>query len=518
MNICMHQINTTAGDVKLNYELILQSVTSSKATIHLFPELCLSGYGCEDWLLNEQFIDQCHQYIELLRQKLPSNAWVIIGTPSRQNNQIYNSAIVIHNQSIITIANKQCLPNHSVFSEKRYFHEGKESTCITVEGKKFLILICYDAWNPDKIKLPKQKRFDGVLTLNASPYYQGSLDRRVSILKKLNQTLKAPIFYCNTVGTQDQYVFDGSSIVLTTNGALSQLGQRFKQDHIYSSLNEQTTSIQIEDTEKHMYQAIVQSISDFTEKNSIRQVIIGLSGGIDSALTLTLAHDALGPQRIVAVYMPSEFSSPISLEDAQTLTKNLTIQLTHLPINELIDTYQKRLSPLIPCEKGSITHQNLQARIRATLLMAMSNQSSSIVLATSNKSEISTGYSTLYGDSAGGYAPINDLNKHQVYLLAKWRNLDKLTIPNRIIERAPSAELAPDQYDSDDLPPYSQLDPFIDTWMSNHQLAKTNHALGKTIANAEFKRKQCPIGPRVNRISFGKDWRFPLTQKINLDQ
>jgi NAD+ synthase (glutamine-hydrolysing) len=515
MNICIHQINTTAGDLKANCNLILQSVINHSADIHLFPELCLSGYGCEDWMLNKTFIDECHKYIEELRVKLPKDTWVIFGSPYRQDNLLFNSAIAIYNGSIRAIAKKQCLPNHSVFSEKRYFTASKESCSITVDNKVFLILICFDIWNPNSLNIDTTKTYHGILSLNASPYYHNSLNRRLSILKKFQAKIKAPIFYCNTLGTQDQYVFDGTSLILSKDGEISAYGKRFSEDHIHASLILKPSLSHPIDNEELIYKAIVQSIHDFVNKNAIQKVIIGLSGGIDSALTLALAYDALGPERIATLTMPSEFSSQTGIEDSNTLANNLNVDLLTIPITKLMLTYQSTLSSSISCKVGSKVHQNLQARIRANLLMAMSNDiSGSIVLATSNKSEIATGYSTLYGDAAGAYAPINDLCKRQVYLLAKWRNSQSEIIPTRIIERPPSAELAPNQSDSDDLPPYEQLDPLIENWIQNHQ--HLEHPINKTMKNSEFKRKQSPIGPRVNRASLGKDWRFPITQNIKL--
>ena len=532
--IALAQINPLLGDLRGNAKLIAQSASeafSQGAKLVLTPELSLTGYPPEDLLLRPAFIEAAERELMLLTQELAQfpDLTVIVGHPQKTPLGLQNYASVLRNGKIITGYAKQELPNHEVFDEVRYFVPGNEPCVFKCDGIEFGLILCEDAWH---LKAARQSHDAGaqvLLVLNASPYHLKKESLRIEVLRELIAITKIPLIYVNAVGGQDELVFDGGSFALNAQGevvmSMPQFGAAlgFVQANALGELTKGSI-VTPSSIEAQAYQALVLGVRDYVQKNRFPGVIIGLSGGVDSALVLAIAVDALGADKVRAVMMASRYTADISWIDAQELAKNLQVQYDEIPISEPVDALEKALAEQFKGLKVDATEENIQARVRGTLLMALSNKTGRLVLTTGNKSEMAVGYCTLYGDMAGGFAVIKDIAKTLVYRLCAYRNSIAPVIPERILTRAPSAELRPDQTDQDSLPSYEVLDGIVERYMEQNQSIEQMIAAGfdpesvekvtRLIKLNEYKRRQAPPGVRITTRAFGRDWRYPITSQF----
>ena len=544
IKILLAQLNCTVGDLTGNGEKISNALEKAKvdgADIVVTPELALSGYPPEDLLLREDFLMACDLELESLRAKT-ENVTLVVGHPYRENDRLYNAASIIQNGKIIGRYFKQELPNYHVFDEDRYFDPGLDACVFSVNGVRIGVNICEDIWggraeeidvveNAGDLSLVRAARSAKdagatvLLVLNASPFHLAKQAIRTDLVSGRARALDMPIVFCNMVGGQDELVFDGASFAVTSSGYLGFQSPAFSHSMDCVEVD-QGDVIGVrhaypETEEEAAYEALVRGVRDYVLKNGFKGAIIGLSGGVDSALTLAVAVDALGAENVTAVMMPSQFTANISLEDARKMAEILDVRYEEIAIKPIFDEFIAGLSSVFVGREFDTTEENLQSRIRGTLLMSMSNKFGSLVLTTGNKSEMSTGYATLYGDMAGGYAVLKDLGKQMVYRLCKYRNSLSQVIPNRIIERPPSAELRPDQLDQDSLPPYDTLDAVVEQYVEQNRSIEEIVQEGYLRADVErivhlihvneYKRRQAPPGVRITRRAFGKDWRYPIT-------
>ncbi|HEU4709783.1 MAG TPA: NAD+ synthase, partial [Methylophilaceae bacterium] len=471
MKLAIAQINCTVGDLQGNSARILQAVQQAKqkgASLLVTPELALSGYPPEDLLLRSDFNFACDKALKHLAEQV-GDITVVVGHPGSYMGDHYNMASVLRNGQILASYRKHVLPNHSVFDEERYFVAGDEALVFTHEGVRFGVLICADVWESSPIQVAIQGGAEVLLALNASPFHINKQMARHEVLRARVKEAGRPIIYTNLVGGQDELVFDGASFVLDGEGNLMQQLPAFREQVAIVELDQGVPQadeiVPVEGIEASIYQALCLGLRDYIGKNGFPGVVLGLSGGIDSALTAVIAADALGPEKVRTVMMPSEFTADMSIEDARALAENLGIQLDVLPIQPLFQAFQTTLTTEFAGLPPDATEENIQARIRGILLMALSNKFGSIVLTTGNKSEMAVGYATLYGDMAGGFSVLKDVPKTLVYRLSRYRNAISPVIPERIITRAPSAELRANQTDQDSLPPYEILDPIIEAYV-----------------------------------------------------
>ncbi|MCE5180302.1 MAG: NAD+ synthase [Betaproteobacteria bacterium] len=529
MKVAIAQINCLVGDLSGNAAKILDYANRAKAEgaqILVTPELALTGYPPEDLLLRDGFYDACDQV--LYRMACETQGIVmVVGHPHQFAGNRYNAASVLRDGKVVATYHKQKLPNHSVFDEVRYFVPGSEPCVFEVDGIKFGINICADIWEEGAAACALNANADVLLVLNASPYHMNKQVSRYEAVRERVGECGLPIFYANLIGGQDELVFDGASFVMNGAGALVHQLPAFEEtlrivelESGQPQIGEIAPQMSIEAS---IYQALCLGVKDYVTKNGFPGAVLGLSGGIDSALTLAIAVDALGAERVQAVMMPSEFTADISLQDAQTMAEHLKVRYSELPIKLAFDSFLRTLSEEFDDLPFDTTEENIQARIRGTLLMALSNKYGSIVLTTGNKSEMAVGYATLYGDMAGGFAVLKDVPKTMVYRLSRYRNSLGEAIPERVITRAPSAELRHDQTDQDALPPYEILDAIMERYVEHDMCPHDIIAQGydekdvrhvvKLIDCNEFKRRQAPIGVRVTPRGFGKDRRYPITSK-----
>ena len=526
--ILLAQFNPTVGAIEHNADKIINIINSHQSNHDLivFPELALTGYPPEDLLLRQELYTRLDEAFNRIL-KATQNCHVILGHPSCENNVFYNSASVIHQGTCIAIYHKQHLPNYGVFDEKRYFTPGNETTCILdINGYRTGLCICEDIWYTQPVEQLVQDGAQLLLCINASPFDQAKQGQRERLLQA-HAKRGLNIVYVNQIGGQDELVFDGQSMVWNNQGILCARSKAFE---------EQLQTVIFEDNQVHgeitpqlnpdasIYQALVCGLRDYVTKNKFPGVLLGLSGGIDSALTLAIAVDALGYSRVHAVLLPSRYTANISNEDA--LDQICRMQVSHniLPIepsfNVLLDTLAPAFSNTLP----DVTEENLQARIRGVLLMALSNKTGNMLLTTSNKSEAAVGYTTLYGDMNGGFSVLKDVLKTTVYALARYRNSLNIVIPERVITRAPSAELALNQTDQDSLPDYAILDDIIQFYMNDRLSAGDIIAKGykpddvqkviRLIKRNEYKRRQAAPGVKITNCAFGRDWRYPITSEF----
>ncbi len=533
MKIAVAQINCTVGDFAGNANKIITYAISSHqqgASLIITPELALCGYPPEDLLFRDDFNQACQKSLQHICKSLP-DITLIIGHPHRQDQKLYNAASVIKNGEIIANYHKQALPNYSVFDEARYFEAGNTPLVFTHEGVKFGVLICEDAWQSTPTLNTKQAGAEFFLSLNASPYHMDKLGMRFDIIKKLVQDTSTPIIYTNLVGGQDELVFDGTSFALNSDGVMTQLLPSFEEALSMIEINQKQpvkTAIAPKiSLEASVYKALKLGIADYVNKNEFSGVVLGLSGGIDSALTLAIAVDALGAERVKVAMMSSQYTANMSVDDAVEMAELVGVNYSLLPIKPLFESFKSVLASEFKGKDEDTTEENLQARIRGMLLMALSNKFGCMVLTTGNKSEMAVGYSTLYGDMAGGFSLLKDVPKTLVYQLAKYRNTISIVIPERIITRAPSAELHADQTDQDSLPPYEILDAIMQAYVEddlsreaiiNRGFNKQDvHRVTSLIDRNEYKRRQSPVGIRITQRGFGKDRRYPITCKLQFD-
>ena len=527
--VLMAQMNPIVGDIEHNTSKILDIIQTHQDThdVILFPELAICGYPAEDLLLRPAF----HQRIEIALQHIVAatlNCHVILGHPHLDARRCYNAASVLYQQRIITQYHKQQLPNYGVFDEKRYFTPGAARPCIlTIKAYRVGICICEDLWKGNTVDEIIQAGIDVLCILNASPFDDTKPAQRQALIQSYAQQ-GIVILYVNLVGGQDELVFDGQSLVFDGQGDLRVRAPAFEEAVTCVTIDGTSVSGNVSPEPESLaliYQALVIGLRDYVTKNQCPGVLLGLSGGVDSALTLAIAVDALGADRVTAVLMPSQYSADISRIDALAQACNLEVNTHTLPIDPSFKALLTTLDPVMNNQSLGITAENLQARIRGVLLMALSNQTGYMLLSTSNKSEIAVGYGTLYGDMCGGYAVLKDVLKTRVYALARYRNRHQAIIPERVLTRAPSAELAPNQTDQDSLPDYAILDAiiqgYVEQTLSYEQLLAAGYpedAVALTlrlIKRNEYKRHQVPPGTKISPCAFGRDWRYPLTQQFN---
>jgi len=567
LRVAIAQINTIVGDFKTNAEKVKTWIKQARqfhADIILFPELTLSGYPPEDLLHKQGFIKENRA---TLNHIVPHTQGItaIVGTIEQSGNKLYNSAALISNGKLLGNYHKAILPNYGVFDEKRYFHEGSTPVRFTQNGVTLGITVCEDIWiadGPGKT-LCLEENVDVLLNISSSPFHKGKGQAREELIRARARQYKSFIVYGNLVGGQDELVFDGQSLIMDPKGKLAAHGNSFVEEMIVADLTVLPKSRKAKDAKlkpvgmktyraaptgrrslakkplperkfarreeiEEVYEALVLGTRDYIRKNGFQKVAIGLSGGVDSAMTAAIATDALGPENVTGVLMPSPYTAEESGADSLALAKNLNIQTFTLPIEESMRAYDTVLSGVFKETAMDITEENIQARIRGNLLMALSNKFGWVVLTTGNKSEISVGYCTLYGDMAGGFAVLKDVPKTWVYELARWVNRrdQKIVIPENILIREPTAELRPDQKDTDSLPPYPLLDKVLAAYIEEDQSlesllkmklglpSKEIRRITRMVDANEYKRRQGPPGVKITPKAFGKDRRLPITNRF----
>jgi len=569
LRIALAQINVTVGDLEGNRDKIVARTEEARrmgADIVVFPEMCLTGYPPEDLLLKPDFIEAARH---ALHQLAPGTRGLtaIVGT-AYADGDLHNTAAVLHDGKIAALYYKHYLPNYGVFDEDRYFEAGRQRLVLVRDDVLVGISICEDIWYPDGP--PEAQALHGgadlLINISASPYYMGRGQARERMLRTRAADNTAIVAYCNLVGGQDELVFDGHSMICGPQGELIARGMQFEEDMVVADLDvrqvfrwrlydprrrkatrdddmpferielpplrpagdrepRQAPVAPLLDPVPEVYRALVLGTRDYVHKNGFQKVLLGLSGGVDSSLTAALAADALGPENVIGVAMPTRYSSSHSLEDALQLADNLGLRLLTVPIDDTFQAFLDMLAPAFDGRAPDVTEENLQPRIRGTLLMALSNKFGWLVLTTGNKSEIGVGYSTLYGDTAGGFAVIKDVPKMLVYQLSRYRNevAGRDVIPQRVLDKAPTAELRPNQKDSDSLPEYPALDPILHAYVEDScspaEIAArgfdsaTVHRVIHLVDRNEYKRRQGPPGVKITPRAFGKDWRLPITNR-----
>jgi NAD+ synthase (glutamine-hydrolysing) len=531
LRVAMAQLNFLVGDIPGNTEKIIVAASKARdeeqADILVCSELALSGYPPEDLLLRPSLEKRVEKALQSLKARV-QGITLVVGYPAHKNGQLYNHAAVIRDGVVLFEYSKQCLPNYQVFDERRYFSPGEQAGVFEYKGYKVGLSICEDIWHSAPVKQLKAQGINLILSLNASPFHQGKVKERLEVVRACAQACAAPVFYVNQVGAQDELVFDGGSMVVNGEGALCYLASHFEESLSYTDVdlwegrvNPVAPSAIIPDDEDSLYSALVLGVRDYVHKNGFKGVVLGLSGGIDSALTAAIAVDALGADKVEVVMMPFRYTSSMSVEDAELQAQLMGVKYSAISIEPIYDTFMAQLSDRFEGLNADTTEENLQARCRGVLLMAISNKTGSLVLTTGNKSEVAVGYSTLYGDMAGGFDVLKDVSKTWVYRLASYRNLRSVIIPQRVIDRAPSAELAPNQTDQDSLPDYDVLDEILALYIEQDLSADAIVARGfaaevvnrviRLVDINEYKRRQAAIGPRVTQRGFGRDRRYPIT-------
>lgn len=519
-------VGDIAGNVKKMHALTLDAKARG-ADIVIFPELALVGYPPEDLLLRPTLGERVREAMAKLAEI--EGIVVILGYPHIDHHGTFNSAAILQDGSQKGFYHKQCLPNYGIFDEQRYFQKGRNQVLFDYKGVTIGLLICEDIWHDEPIQALKQAGADLVIVINASPFEIGKQAARKSLLTQHSSTHHLPIIYVNTVGAQDDIVFDGGSLITQSDGRVAHEGVRFLNQLLMARFDIQNKTFDTQakaplvlSEESEMYQALVVGLRDYVNRSGFKGVIVGLSGGIDSALTLCIAVDALGSDRVYAVMMPYEYTAQISLEDAEAQAARLNVSYTVCPIHDAVAGLRSALAPLLANSEPDVTEENLQARARGTILMALSNKFGHMVISTGNKSENAVGYSTLYGDMVGGFDVLKDVYKTDVYRLANYRNRleDNPVIPERVITRPPSAELRPNQKDQDSLGDYDTLDSILKMYIDDDLGYKAIVAAGfepKTVEKilsmvdrAEYKRRQGAIGTKITKKSFGRERRYPL--------
>ncbi len=533
LNILMAQMNTLVGDFEGNTRRVIETVKRAErvhsAPVVVFPELTLSGYPPEDLLLRPSIELRVNQSLAQICAGLTGEAYAVIGYPRREGGALYNVAGVIHRGEIIAEYRKQCLPNYQVFDEKRYFQPGREACVVDIHGVAVGLSICEDIWEEAPTQQASEAGASLLLNLNSSPYHRGKRSERWDLVARRARSGGFPVVYVNQVGGQDELVFDGGSFAVTAAGEIAAAAPNFEEgeywlhydaaesDRPFSGLDVSPPLDEMDAT----WRALVLGVRDYVDKNRFKGVVLGLSGGIDSALTLAVAVEALGAERVEAVMMPFRYTSQMSVEDAQEQSDTLGVAHKVISIEPIYDAFMASLAEEFAGTEVDTTEENLQARCRGVLLMSISNKKGYLVLTTGNKSEMAVGYSTLYGDMAGGFDVLKDVPKTLVFDLCRYRNTLGPCIPQRVIDRPPSAELAPDQKDEDSLPPYDVLDRILEMYVEQDMSAEAIIAAGldreqvqrviRLVDLNEYKRRQAPIGVRITRRGFGRDRRYPIT-------
>ena len=528
LKIALAQTPFSVGDIAANVKTILDAARYARdvlcADVIVFPELTVTGYPAEDLLLRQDFVERANNALYEIAEHISEIA-LVLGYPERDGTKLYNSAAVINQGAIVANYRKQALPNYGVFDEVRYFAAGEKPCVFELNGAILGLTICEDVWHEKIVQQTKEAGADILVTLNASPFQSGKMLQRENLICHHAKTAQLPIVYVNQIGGQDELVFDGASFVTNSDGEIMFRAEEFKPQisvvEFVDGEPQKTSCAPLYQNVSSDYQALVLGVKDYVTKNGFQGAILGLSGGIDSALVLALAVDALGAEKVEAVLMPSRYTQEMSNEDAALQAKIMGVKYHVVPIEPAVSAFNGMLAEIFAGTKKDTTEENIQARCRGVILMAMSNKQGKILLTTGNKSEMSVGYATLYGDMAGGFAPIKDVPKLLVYELGKYRNSVSAVIPERVITRPPSAELAPDQKDEDSLPPYDQLDPILERYVEFDQTAEEIIAAGfqaehvhraiSLVDRNEYKRRQSPPCIKITSRAFGRDRRYPIT-------
>ena len=532
VRIALGQIDPSVGDLDGNVELLTawaSRATEAGADVVVFPELAITGYPPEDLVLRPAFVDDNLSALEHLAKRTAGGCSIVTGFVDRTDRGLHNAAALVANGEIVARYHKVKLPNYGVFDEQRTFVPGTAECVVRLAGSELGLSVCEDAWTPGPpFDAYAARKTPIVLNINGSPYHRGKAGERIEIARDRALETGAWIVYVNTIGGQDELVFDGGSMVVAPDGTPRHRAAMFEEDLLIVDI-EGDHSVAEDRPDwpgepENVYRALELGLGDYVRKNGFEEVVLGLSGGVDSAFVAVLAADALGAGSVRALTMPSRYSSPESAEDATEVARRLRIRLEEVAIDDVFSAYLDTLREPFQGTEAGLAEENIQARIRGNLLMAFSNRFGSMVLATGNKSEYAVGYATLYGDMAGGFAPIKDVPKTLVYELVRWRNAQgpgEGPIPHRVVAKAPSAELRPDQKDTDSLPPYEQLDPIIDAYVVEDRSPEEIEASGvdpdlvervvQLIDRAEYKRRQAAPGIKITPKAFGRDRRMPIT-------
>ncbi|WBL74158.1 NAD+ synthase [Serratia liquefaciens] len=528
LSIALAQLNLLVGDIEGNTERMLQTVQQQQkagADLVMFTELALSGYPPEDLLYRNDFYQRCDE--QLLRlQQASTDVAILVGHPWREGDKLYNALSLFSEGQLQARYFKQQLPNYGVFDEKRYFQAGNDTCVVELKGYRLGLLICEDLWFPEPVDAARAAGAEMILSINASPYNREKPYIRKTLMAGHCQRTHLPLVYLNQIGGQDELIFDGCSKVFDAAGNMT---------HRLAAFAEQVTLLEFNELDvvpmtapaaelpplAQVYEALVLAVRDYVTKNGFKGAVLGLSGGIDSALTLAIAVDALGKDKVQALMMPFRYTADISIADAREEAEILGIEFDIVSIEPMFDAFMGQLTPMFAGTERDTTEENLQARCRGVVLMALSNKRRSIVLTTGNKSEMAVGYATLYGDMAGGFDVLKDVPKTLVFKLSEYRNTVSYVIPQRVIDRPPSAELAPDQLDQDSLPPYDILDAILEGYVERDKSVADLVAEGfdeaivrkviRLVDINEYKRRQAAVGPRITARNFGKDRRYPIT-------
>ncbi|OBP13996.1 NAD+ synthase [Rheinheimera sp. SA_1] len=532
VSVSLVQQQFPVGAVKQNSQRVIELAEQAGTDLVIFPELTLTGYPPEDLLLRNDFMQLVEQGLAtIVAANYPGV--IVVGHPWRQDNALYNAASVIGNGQLLGRYFKQSLPNYGVFDEQRYFTAGTETFSFEFKHQSFAVLICEDVWQGHPAAAAKAAGADWALVLNASPYETAKIAQRQHLLTTLAERLTLGFVYVNQAQGQDELVFDGSSMLVDPSGQIVLQAPSFTRDIYRADLHQQqgvcsaSHQLQLPEAlsfEAEVYQALVMATRDYIQQNGFPGAVLGLSGGIDSALTLAIAADAIGADKVQALMLPFRYTSSMSVEDATEQAKTMGIEFDVVSIEPMYDSFMQQLAPIFAGKAVDTTEENLQARLRGVLLMALSNKTGRMLLTTGNKSEVAVGYCTLYGDMCGGFAVIKDVPKTLVFRLAAYRNTISPVIPQRVIDRPPSAELAPGQTDQDNLPPYNDLDAMIEAYVEQDKSLSEIVAMGYAEATVrrvlnlidlnEYKRRQSAVGPKITSRNFGKDRRYPITSAM----
>ena len=533
MRIGIAQINSHVGDIPKNTSLVMEQINRGrdeyKLDLIIFPELMLTGYPPEDLLYRPAFHIAVEDAIQTLMENT-AGIGIIFGYPRKTGDEMYNSSAYIRDGSLQAVYDKMYLPNYGVFDEKRYFSTGRTPCLIELGGLRAALTICEDIWTPEPVALACESGANLIININASPFHINKQKERREVLKHRNHESGLAIIYVNLIGGQDELVFDGGSMILDSHGDFVLEAPQFEENLYITELQGGETKpvfklpekpVLIRDNDEIIYLALVQAVRDYINKNHFKGVLIGLSGGIDSALVTCIATDALGKENVEVVLMPSRFTADISVDDSIALADNLGVTHHIISIEKPFSSFNEVLAPVFEGLEMDLTEENIQARCRGIILMAISNKTGKLVLATGNKSEMAVGYATLYGDMVGGYAPLKDIPKLMVYRLARWINKHAEIIPERIITRPPSAELREDQKDEDSLPPYDVLDPILERYIeldqTPQQIIEQGYSradvlkVARLVDQSEYKRRQAAPGVKISKRAFGRERRYPIT-------
>ncbi len=532
ISVSLVQHRFTVGAISENTQRVIELASAATTDLILFPEMTLTGYPPEDLVVRPDLLAAVEQGLaQICHANIRST--VIVGHPWFDNGELYNAASVIQQGHVVGRYFKQALPNYGVFDELRYFTPGSEPLVIEIHGQKLAVLICEDVWQGYPVADAKDAGADWALVLNASPYEIGKREQRQELLQNLAKHLRIGFVYVNQMQGQDELVFDGSSMIVSPTGDIAFQAPAFESGVYQATLRHQSQGWAVEHAyaatppqsmEAEVYQALVVATRDYIQQNGFPGAVLGLSGGIDSALTLAIAADAIGVDKVQALMLPFRYTSGMSVEDATEQARLMGITFDVVSIEPMYDSFMQQLAPIFAGRNADTTEENLQARLRGVLLMALSNKTGRILLTTGNKSENAVGYCTLYGDMCGGFAVIKDVPKTLVYRLAAYRNTISPIIPQRVIDRPPSAELAPGQTDQDNLPPYDDLDAMIEAYVEQDKSLPEIVEMGYAEATVrrvlnlidlnEYKRRQSAVGPKITLRNFGKDRRNPITSAL----